>query len=323
MTEKKNIDGLVVRNLQKDEIARAENLVRLAFGTFLGFPDPSANPLKKQMISHRFHQNPQNVLAAVLDGELVGSNVLTRWGSFAFFGPLTVRPDLWNSGVGARLVKEALEAFANDGSRNLGLFTFSDSPKHLGLYHKFGFCSRFLTPIMEKQITLSEARAVERHETFSNLNEREKQERLEEVRELTNTLYPDLELSSEIRLTNEFRMGDTLFIANDSKELVGFAICQSGEKTEAGLNRCYVKFGAARPGPRSATYFERLLSACQSYAAEKEVETIEAGVNLSHDVAFDIMLNHGFRTSSIGVAMQKPNEPAHCRPENFVIDDWR
>lgn len=33
---------------------------------------------------------------ATLDGVLVGSNFATRWGSVGYFGPLTIRPDLWD-----------------------------------------------------------------------------------------------------------------------------------------------------------------------------------------------------------------------------------
>lgn len=321
--KEKNIDGLILRNLRVDEIDQAERLVRIAFGTFLGFPDPSANPSKRQMILHRFNQDPRNVLAAMLNGELVGTNILSKWGSFAFFGPLTVRPDLWDAGIGTILVRKAVEHFAAQGVRNLGLFTFSNSPKHLGLYHKFGFCSRFLTPIMELPVDQMGSNSIDGCKMFSNLNESEKQNALGSICELTDELYPGLEVSSEIRLTDEFKLGDTLLIKSDdtSDNLAGFAVCQSGAKTEAGLDRCYVKFAAVRPG--CAKDFERLLTACQSYAAVKGVEAVEAGINLSHDKGFDIMLKIGFRVDFIGVAMQKPNEPAHCRPENFVIDDWR
>src|SRR5579862_4338331 len=85
-------DKILIRDLRQDEIEKAESLVRLAFGTFLRIPDPLENPRNRQMILHRFRNDPKNILAAELNGEMVATNVLTIWGSFAFFGPLTVRP---------------------------------------------------------------------------------------------------------------------------------------------------------------------------------------------------------------------------------------
>jgi hypothetical protein len=69
-----------------------------------------------------------------------------------FFGPASVRPDLWDMGVGIRLVEPAMERFAEWGTRHAGLLTSSHSPKHTYLYQKFGFWARFLTAIMSKSV---------------------------------------------------------------------------------------------------------------------------------------------------------------------------
>ena len=69
--------------------------------------------------------------------------------------------------------------------------------------------------------------------------------------------------------------------------------------------------------------FDTLLEACESLAAGRGLERIEAGVNLGRGQAYRRMLARGFRTDIQGVAMQKPDEPAYNRPEVYVIDDWR
>jgi len=311
---------LDIRPLRKDEVEEAEKLVRLAFGTFFNVPDPTANPLERRMIAHRFKQNPRKVIAAAYNQELVGTNVLTEWGSYGFFGPLTVRPDLWNSGIGGRLVAEAVDQFTQDGKSAQGLFTFADSPKHLGLYHKFGYCSQFLTTILEKKIETSSS---QNYEKFSDLGKGEKIGVMGKIRDLTDQLYSGLDLSQEIQLVDDNKMGDTLFVFDESKNLAAFAICQSGAGTEAGAGRCYVKFGASRVGSEASKIFERLLAASESFAFEKNAQVLEAGMNLSHDRAFDVMLASNFRISFIGVLMQKPNEPLYSRKDTFVIDDLR
>lgn len=48
---------------------------------------------------------------AELDGELLGSNFGTRWGSVAFFGPLSVYPHLWDRGMAKQLLAATMERF--------------------------------------------------------------------------------------------------------------------------------------------------------------------------------------------------------------------
>jgi len=87
--------SVTVRPLRERDLDDADRIFRLAFGTFLGLPDPSRFGGDTDFIRSRWRANPEGVFAAEIDGTLVGSNFATRWGSFAFFGPLTVRPDLW------------------------------------------------------------------------------------------------------------------------------------------------------------------------------------------------------------------------------------
>ena len=61
------------------------------------------------------------------------------------FGPLTVRPGLWDKGIGQRLMEPIIDCFERQGVTQVGLFTFAQSPKHIGLYQKYGFWPRFLT----------------------------------------------------------------------------------------------------------------------------------------------------------------------------------
>jgi hypothetical protein len=41
-----------------------------------------------------------------------------------------------------------MDYFEKLGTKHIGLFTWAQSPKHLGLYQRFGFWPRFLTAIM-------------------------------------------------------------------------------------------------------------------------------------------------------------------------------
>jgi len=81
--------------LKESEVEEAGRIVRLAFGTFLGLPDPLAFMGDRDLMAPRWRSGNVKVVAARDGGRLIGSNVVTRWGSFGFFGPLTVLPEYW------------------------------------------------------------------------------------------------------------------------------------------------------------------------------------------------------------------------------------
>ncbi|MGH2712748.1 MAG: GNAT family N-acetyltransferase, partial [Thermoleophilaceae bacterium] len=121
---------VTVRPLAETDLAGADRIFRLAFGTFLGMPQPEMFGGDADYIATRWRAEPEAALAAVRDGELVGSNFVTHWGSVGFFGPLTVRPDLWDRGIAKALMGPTLALLDERGVRLAGLFTFAHSPKH-------------------------------------------------------------------------------------------------------------------------------------------------------------------------------------------------
>ena len=75
-----------VSPLKQNELEEAHRIPRLAFGTFLGMPDPLQFMGDRNLISPRFRSIHVKVLAARDNGRLIGTNVVTCWGSFGFFG---------------------------------------------------------------------------------------------------------------------------------------------------------------------------------------------------------------------------------------------
>ena len=136
--------------LKQSEIEEADRIVRLAFGTFLGLPNPLDFMGDRNFMTPRWRSTHVKVIAAREGGRLIGSNVVTRWGSFGFFGPLTVLPEYWDRGVAQRLLEATMKVFDRWGVRHTGLFTFAHSAKHVGLYQKFGYWPRYLTAIMTR-----------------------------------------------------------------------------------------------------------------------------------------------------------------------------
>ena len=312
--------GALVRPLLADDLDAADRVLRLAFGTLRGLPDPVAAFGDRDYVYTRFRAAPDCAWVAEVDGDVVGSVFATRWGSFGFFGPLTVHPELWDRGIASRLLRPVLESFERWGVRQAGLFTVASSPKHIGLYQGHGFWPGSLTVVAAKPIAAS---ADGQYTLASKETANGRATLLEEIRELTDAVFRGLDLEREIVAAAAQRIGDTLVLPGDH-ELHGVAVCHRGAGSEAGSDTCYVKVAAVRPGAGAEDRFERLLDACEGFAADSGLERLVAGVNTGRLDAYRRLLSRGFRIEQIGVAMHlRPGEPTLDTADHYVIDDLR
>lgn len=297
-----------------EDLDSVDAVMRLAFGTVRGLPEPSAAFGDADLARTRFRAAPDCAWVAELDGEVAGSVFAARWGSFAFFGPLSVHPELWDRGIGGRLLFPVLEAFGRWGVRQAGLFTFAASVKHIGLYQKHGFWPGALTVIAATQ-------PVPRDASYSLVSD--EPGALDEIALLTDEVYEGLDLRREIVAANEQGVGETILVRHRGA-LEGVAVCHLGAGSEAGSDACYVKFAAARPGTDAPQRFERLLAACEAFASAAGVGRLVAGVNTGRLDAYRRLLGRGFVTEQVGVSMWlRPEETRLDMPAHYVIDDLR
>ncbi len=308
--------------LKKDELAEADRIFRVAFGTFLGLPNPAEFMGDRDMLISRWYGRHVDVLAARQDGRLIGTNVITRWGSFGFFGPLTILPEFWDRGVAQLLLQATEKIFDKKGLKRTGLFTFAASAKHMGLYQKFGYWPGYLTALMahtpkaDTQTGLGAAAVY-----LSMLTKSGREEAIAACARLTGRIDKGLDLSAEIRSLLKQKTGEVV-LTYTRNALDGFAICLHGPGSEGGTKTCYIKFAAARDGVGAGERFDRLLDACDEFALVRGA-SLEAGMNLAREDAYRRMRSHGYRAFGQGVSMQRPHVTGHNRADAFVIDDWR
>ncbi len=313
--------GVRVRPLLADDLDSADRVMRLAFGTF-----------RRATRSRRGfrRQGLREYAVSGRAGLCMGSRGRrqSRWigvrGPLGlvrfFFGPLTVHPELWDRGIASRLLRPVLESFEGWEVRQAGLFTFASSPKHIGLYQRHGFWPGSLTVVAAKPVAASTngLYALVSEETANG-----RATLLDEIRGLTDAVFRGLDLEREIVAAATQQIGDTLVLPGED-ELDGVAVCHCGAGSEAGSDTCYVKVAAVRPGAGAGDRFERLLDACEGFAADSRLERLVAGVNTGRLDAYRRLLSRGFRIEQIGVAMHlRPGEPALDTPDHYVIDDLR
>ena len=315
---------ILIRPLAETELDETRRIIRVAFATFLGLPADDARMGSDSDVARtRWKTDPSSVVAAEHGGKLIGSNFATNWGSFGFFGPLTVEPEYWNRGVAQQLLGPTMEIFRRWGTRHMGLYTFAQSPKHIALYQKFGFWPRDLVAVVAKQIGEKPAALMSETARFSEVARDERGRVLAACLEVTDANFEGLDVGIEIRAIAEQNLGDTILVWDGGK-LAAFAVCHSGAGSEAGSGVCYVKFAAVRPGRRAGEAFERLLDAVEAYARAAKAPKVTAGVNLARREAFLAMIARGFRTEMQGVAMETGDATSgYNRAGVYILDDWR
>ncbi len=311
---------ITVRPLRENDLDVADHIMRLAFGTFIGLPEPTQFMGDADYVRTRWRANPTAAFAAEADGRLVGSNFATNWGSVGFFGPLTIHPEFWDRGVAKRLMEPIIDLFNGWGTKHAGLFTFPHSQKHVGLYQKFGFWPRFLTALMSKSVASRTSDA--EWSTFSQAPANERENIITACRQLTDSIYGGLDLTGEIDAVANQNLGDTVLLWRGD-QLAGLAVCHCGPGTEAGSGTCYIKFGGVGSGAAADQDFAHLLDACEQMAANRNLTRLFAGVNTARHEAYRQMLARGFRTDIQGVVMSRPNEAGYNRSAVYLIDDWR
>ena len=66
-----------VRPLLETDLDAADRIMRLAFGTFIGLPDPMKFMGDADMVRTRWRADPSAAFAAVVDREVAASNFAT------------------------------------------------------------------------------------------------------------------------------------------------------------------------------------------------------------------------------------------------------
>jgi hypothetical protein len=313
-------DQVRIRPLAEHELEEADRIMRVAFGTYTGLADPADFMGDGCCSRSRWKASPASSFAAEVDGRLAGSSFATRWGSIGFLRPLSLDPIFWNRSFPSALTEPGVEMLDVLGVTHAGLFTFAQSPKHIGLYQKFGFRPRSLTLVLERAVPMTTPRT-EGWSSYPPSDEPHRSEILAACQDLTDGICPGLDVTPEVRSIREQSLGETVLVGGPS--LMAFAACHVGPGSEADSGACYIKFGAAAPCPGGRDRFRRLLGACESFAGGAGATRIVAGINAARTDAYEEMLSAGFRIYLTGISMHRPNEPGFSRPDVFAIDDWR
>lgn len=248
------------------------------------------------------------------DGQLIAFNMVHHSGTEGWMGPLAVRPDRQNAGLGKTMIRTGIEWLRERGAHTIGLETMPRTVENIGFYSRLGFLPRHLTVTLSHDLVrrpgtapllLSEAGAT-------------RPARLEECRALTVRFSPGTDFSRELVLTDELRIGHTVLV-RDAGRLRGFALCHSAPLA-AGRPQDEIrvlKLVAEDPGA-----FEAVMQAVEDAALVAGIRRVAVRSQTGFAASYQRLVQLGYRAHWTDLRMTLADYPEAEPGGAVVYSNW-
>jgi predicted N-acetyltransferase YhbS len=329
-----------IRRVRKGDLSKVRDVMEQTFGDFLE-RQLGTRPRQAfggaQYVHHRWLMEPWGCFVAEEDSsKIVGAALAVTWGTVGILGPVAVLTHYHNQTIGQQLIRAAQDFFDENKATLHGCVTYPTSPKHLYLYHKFGYRPKQLTAIMSRAIDRGPARvsplaakagaavakAALTMRRFSTLEEAKKKAALLRIHKITNAVCRGLDLAKEIEIVDGLALGDTVLLER-GRDLIGFAICHSPGVSEAPVGALYVKYLAIDPPQRKPEHLEQFVTLIEGLGQELGVQRVILPVYARYWAAYNVLVQCGYQIDFTMVRMQRGKAEDYEDPTDLVLDDWR
>ena len=332
-----------IRRVKKGDLSRIRDVIEQTFADFLE-RQLGTRPRQAfggaQYVHHRWLMEPWGCFVAEEDGaKIVGTALAVNWGSVGILGPVAVLTNYHNQTIGQQLIRAVEDFFEENKVALHGAVTYPTSPKHLFLYHRFGYKPKHLTAVMTRVLDrvtpgrppVSVAAAALKPAAkpsgvtvrrYSTLEESKKKATIGRLHRITNAVCRGLDLAKEIEIVDGLALGDTLLLER-GKDVVGFAVYHAPGVSEAPAGALYVKFLAIDPQQKKVEYLEQFIGAIEELAHELGLARVILPVYLRYETAYSTLVRLGYQIDFTMVRMQRGKQEDYEDPTHLVLDDWR
>ncbi len=330
-----------IRRVKKGDLSRIRDVIEQTFADFLE-RQLGTRPRQAfggaQYVHHRWLMEPWGCFVAEEDGaKIVGTALAVNWGSVGLLGPVAVLTNYQNQSIGQQLIRAVEEFFEENKVQVHGTVTYPTSPKHLFLYHRFGYRPKQLMAVMTRVLDRSPSlrppvgipvlkppvkQVGVTVRKYSSLEESKKKATLGRLHRITNGVCRGLDLSKEIEIVDGLALGDTLVLER-GKDLLGFAVYHAPGVSEAPAGALYVKYLAIDPAHKKVEHLEHFVSAIEELAHEMGLARVILPVYLKYHTAYSTLVRLGYQIEFTMVRMQRGKQEDYEDPTHLVLDDWR
>ena len=322
-----------IRRVRKGDLSKVRDVIEQTFSDFLE-RQLGTRPRQPfggaQYVHHRWLMEPWGCFVAEEDqSKIVGAALAATWGSLGLLGPVAVLTNYQNQNIGQQLIQAVEDFFEENKAVLHGCVTYPASPKHLALYHKFGYRPKSLVALMSRALERREGRppgnrlrapfSVRR---FSTLEETKKKAALARFHRITNGICRGLDVSKEVEIVDGLALGETLLLER-GREMLGFAVCHTPGVSEAPVGALYVKYLAIDPQQKRPEFLEQFVAALEDVGYELGVQRVILPVYTRYWLAYSTVLRCGYQVDFTMLRMQRGKQEDYEDPTHLVLDDWR
>jgi predicted N-acetyltransferase YhbS len=325
---------LEIRRVRKSDLSKARDVIEQAFGDLLE-RQMGTRPRQPfggaQYVHHRWLMEPWGCFVAEEDGtKIVGSALGVTWGSLGLLGPIAVLTHYQSQKIGQQLIQAVEQFFEENRTALHGVVTYPASPRHLALYHRFGYKPKGLMAVTSRALPPRDGRPTLPRPSrngltvrrFSTLEETRKKATLQRLHRMTNAICRGLDLTKEIEIVDGLALGDTLLLER-GRDVVGFALCHTPGVSEAPSGALYVKFLAIDPGQKRPESLEHFVTSLEDLAYDLTLLRVILPVYTRYWTAYSTLVRCGYQVDFTMVRMQRGKQEDYEDPSHLVLDDWR
>ena len=247
-------------------------------------------------------------------GEIVAFNIVHRSGVEGWMGPIAVRSEQQGIGAGKEIVRKGIEWLKVHGASVIGLETMPRTMDNIGFYSALGFVPGKLTLTTTIDATYADRSA----SLYGRMSAREKDDALEQCRDLVSSLIPGYDHGREIILTDELALGDTMLLMKKD-ELLGFALCHTAPLVEG---RAREDLRVLKMALRDISMLDEMVRLLADLARRSGTRRVSIRVQADYEAAYQrlIGLRGRVRWSDLRMTLAGYSER---RPERgMVLSNW-
>lgn len=249
--------------------------------------------------------------------ELIAFNLAHRSGVEGWMGPLAVRTDRQERGVGRMIVTAAIEWLGAAGATVIGLETMPRTIDNIGFYSRLGFDPHHLTITM----TGDASRQVLGPDVvrLSGVSAGTRAGLIDACRERLDRSAAGYDYAREMALTAELNLGDTV-VVHRASTVEAFAVCHTASLASGrGAEELRVlKLFAA-----SQEAFLALVGCVETVAADAMLSRVSIRCQTGQREAYRALLERGYDVRWTDLRMTLNGRPEARVPEGEVLfSNW-
>jgi len=250
-------------------------------------------------------------------GDVVAFNIAHRSGSEGWMGPLAVRTDRQEMGIGRKIVTAAIDWLRDEGVTTIGLETMPRTVDNIGFYGRLGFVPHHLTVTMTGDA--ARRRVAGTFTQLGELNERERTALAERCRQRIDRSAPGYDFTREIELTAALALGDTVVLERDGA-VDAFAVWHAAPLA---ATRTADELRVLKAFAASGDAFERLLVVLEACAARADRRRVAIRVQTAYAEAYRALMARGYRVRWTDLRMTLHGFPeARVGDGEVLFSNW-